>query len=461
MTNTLTSRTLSFDVVSRGIVAVIIAVFFTACPNENKLPTITLSGLASVTTATTLVLTANVTPALGSGFDNIGPPVTKVELYDGVKKISEKTSAPYAFEIKLASIDNGTKQFKAKAYDQAGAVGESNVVTVNVKIADTDTTPPSIISLDPPNGSTGVTKDKAITVTFSEPMNQAATQNAFQSTDLPYNSVTFSWDKDGKILTILPNKPFEYLETKDPFAIPLSYKYSLTNTATDIVGNKLTGISTSFSTMKKVSSTISSTDDLTGGVWSDGSVKSADCPKICLGDDISNRQLRGFVDFSLKLLPSKVTPNNILSASLSFLVELTYTGNPYLNLLYDCQYDPYDYRADMCYTVALESLYYGRTLTRDAFEIAPISEVTRYLMTDGDRYTGQEVEQHRPVHTWNSVDVLKAVQTDLTNKIPQDYHSQYRVRFLKPSNFDGKADYIVMDNAGSNRPKLELVYLAP
>ncbi len=444
----------------RVILGTLITLLLTACPTETKLPTVTLSGLASVTTETTVVLTANATTAPGSGFDNVGPAISKVELYDGTKKLLEKITAPYTFEVKLTSSDNGTKRFKAKVYDQTGAVGESNTVTMDVNITVQDTTSPMVISVDPPSGATGVLKDKTITVTFSEPMNQAATQAAFQSTDLPFNSITFSWDKSGKILTILPNKPFEYLETKDPFSAPLNYRYSLTNTATDIAGNKLVGISTYFSTMKKVSSVISSTDNLTGGITSDGTVKSSDCSKICLGDDSLNRQSRGFIDFSLRILPDKVLPSNVLSASLSFLVDTIYVGNPYLNLLYGCQYDP-DYRANLCYTLTLENVYYGRTLIREAFEVVATSEIKRYLMPDGDRYTGQEVGQHNPAHTWNSVDVLSAIQKDLTNKTPQDYHSQYRLRFFTPSNFDGKADYIMVENAGSNRPKLELVYLIP
>ena len=60
----------------------------------------------------------------------------------------------------------------------------------------------------PADGQTGVALGSAIEVTFSEPMDQAATEAAF-SID-PAVSGTFAWDAEGLTLTFTPDAPFDY-----------------------------------------------------------------------------------------------------------------------------------------------------------------------------------------------------------------------------------------------------------
>jgi hypothetical protein len=91
---------------------------------------------------TTAPTTAVSSPAAGSNLvgtvtvsatatDNVG--VTKVELYvDGVLKGTDTTSS-YSFSINSTTLTNGAHNFQTKAYDAAGNVGSSAVVSLNAK----------------------------------------------------------------------------------------------------------------------------------------------------------------------------------------------------------------------------------------------------------------------------------------------------------------------------------------
>jgi len=62
--------------------------------------------------------------------DNVG--VVKVEFYIDGNKVGEDTSSPYEYNWNTTQCTNGTHTITAKAYDNAGNVGESAAVTVNV-----------------------------------------------------------------------------------------------------------------------------------------------------------------------------------------------------------------------------------------------------------------------------------------------------------------------------------------
>jgi hypothetical protein len=69
---------------------------------------------------------------------------------------------------------------------------------------------PVVVSVSPANGTTGVSANTTIVVTFSKPMDRALTQAAYQSTDLPTANVTFTWDVSDTVMTIKPNAALEY-----------------------------------------------------------------------------------------------------------------------------------------------------------------------------------------------------------------------------------------------------------
>ena len=105
-------------------------------------PTTTAATVNFATPDTTAPSTAVTAPAAGanilnttnitaSASDNVG--VTKVELYINGQLKGTDTSSPYAFSIDTKTLANGSTTIQTKAYDLAGNVGSSTVITVNVK----------------------------------------------------------------------------------------------------------------------------------------------------------------------------------------------------------------------------------------------------------------------------------------------------------------------------------------
>jgi hypothetical protein len=92
--------------------------------NDAAAPSVSIaSPVAGATVKGTVSLNANAS-------DNVA--VTKVEFYlDGVLQASS-TTAPYAYSWNTSTAANGTHTVSAKAYDQAGNVGQSASVSVNV-----------------------------------------------------------------------------------------------------------------------------------------------------------------------------------------------------------------------------------------------------------------------------------------------------------------------------------------
>jgi hypothetical protein len=95
-------------------------------------PTISLESGDTVTAAGAFGMTANVTD---------DGTINRVEFFDGTTLIGSDSSAPYTQSVTLGIAQNGSRTYKAKAYDSAGNSTEATkVVTVNI----TDTTNPTI-----------------------------------------------------------------------------------------------------------------------------------------------------------------------------------------------------------------------------------------------------------------------------------------------------------------------------
>ncbi len=102
-------------------------------------PTVSLTASSSSVTAAGMVtLTATAT-------DNTA--IIKVEFLDDSTSLGVKTSAPYTLDVPVTAQNNGTRNFKAIAYDAAGNAAPSDPVPVTVNIGTTptpDTTPPTV-----------------------------------------------------------------------------------------------------------------------------------------------------------------------------------------------------------------------------------------------------------------------------------------------------------------------------
>lgn len=122
-----------------------------------------------------------------------------------------------------------------------------------------DTTPPSIISVSPPDGTVGVHGDTNIVVTFSEPMDRVTTQAGYQSPDVPAAGVTFSWNANSTVLTINPIADLPYAVGTAPSTLARQFAISITDTAEDLAGNRLSPAQAwSFWTLRRITQTLTS-----------------------------------------------------------------------------------------------------------------------------------------------------------------------------------------------------------
>jgi len=81
--------------------------------------------------------------------DNVG--VVKVEFYIDNNKVGEDTSSPYEYSWNTDNLQyNSTHTIQAKAYDNAGNVGESPIITVTIG----DSNAPEVVITNPTDGST-------------------------------------------------------------------------------------------------------------------------------------------------------------------------------------------------------------------------------------------------------------------------------------------------------------------
>ncbi len=111
--------------------------------NDLQAPAVSLTSPGNnLTVSGTVSIAANAT-------DNVG--VSRVEFYLNNSLLGATNMAPYAYSWNTKGVANGVYNVTAKAYDAAGNVGQSQVVTVNVA---NDVTAPTVALTSPSGGST-------------------------------------------------------------------------------------------------------------------------------------------------------------------------------------------------------------------------------------------------------------------------------------------------------------------
>lgn len=311
---------------------------------------------------------------------------------------------------------------------------------------ETDTTPPTVASIEPPIGATGVAKDADIVITFGEKMDQSATQAAYQSADLPAGAVTFDWNAGSTVLTLRPNIPLEYAAGTDPSLPAKRYRFSVTSTAKDTAGNPLAPVSSDFSTLKQIDVSLTSQAGLDGNVTS-SQLARADIASILVGDLPPSTGIRSFLSFDLSSLPEGVTEEALVQAELS-VYKVDVSNSPYA-ALNNCEAtDP-----TLCATAQMElnHVNYGDTLDGIDFDTARLADL------------GGIDSELSPISAYRTADVLSAVRDDLGNREARGSRSQYRLSFPKQTNADKYPDLVAFTagESTSNQPLLKLSYLTP
>jgi subtilisin family serine protease len=119
---------------------------------------------ASINNPTGGTLAGSVTIAVSTS-DNVG--VTKVELYLDNALAATSSAIPASFTWDTTTASNSTHTLKALAYDAAGNVGASSVVTVTVQNAAADTLSP-VVAITSPGNNTVVSKTLKVAVNGSD-----------------------------------------------------------------------------------------------------------------------------------------------------------------------------------------------------------------------------------------------------------------------------------------------------
>ncbi|HEY0707769.1 MAG TPA: Ig-like domain-containing protein, partial [Polyangia bacterium] len=130
-----------------------------------------------------------------------------------------------------------------------------------------DVLPPTITAVSPTNASNGVARTASIIVDFSEPMDLASAQTAFQAT-VNGNAITaagtYAWSNGGRRLTFKPNAQFLYGATVG---------FSVSMAAKDAAGNaKTVANSYSFTVIRLVTTTLYAVPATDGYVYSNALV---------------------------------------------------------------------------------------------------------------------------------------------------------------------------------------------
>ncbi len=283
---------------------------------------------------------------------------------------------------------------------------------------------PQVSETIPADGDTGVRSDIAITIQFSEPMDQAATQAAYQSMDIPTALVTFSWNDAGDRMTVTPTFSLLYAlanEVDDP---AYAYSFTITTTAESELGIGLEeDIEVEFTTLRRFVQVFDFDAPLSGSVRDlAGPINAPN-----LGDTTTNDPSRYFVTFDI----SERAPDIVEVQDALMLIErsVNVSGSPFTELG-AVVYQPvhYDVLNDATFdTEGLSSAYAVFPTITDPSQTVDVGDDFEAFLADPDAYNDQ---------------------------------MQFRLRwFPNESNGDNGYDSILI-NEGSNPPQLSLQYLA-
>lgn len=306
-----------------------------------------------------------------------------------------------------------------------GAGGSATASTTVTVAGSVDSVAPTVVSVFPPDGASGVRGNVELLVEFSEPMDQDATEAAYASASsgLGTGDVSFGWNGESTILTVSPAAPLAYADGTDASATPaLEYVFVLGAGATDLAGNALVPVDFGFSTLRHITARLlgdaAQDGDVTGGLVSNGLI------------DLSvGAATVGFAGFVINGLPVELEPVNVLEARLL------------LNGQFGCSV--------VANQIAVEHVAYGAALTSGAVSTAALRPLGFMAPApEGD--------------CWNAVDVQAAVADDWTNRAVRGGRSQYRLTCESCTQLFFASE--VSDSTGDARekgPVLEVGYLVP
>jgi hypothetical protein len=243
-------------------------------------------------------------------------------------------------------------------------------------------------------------------------MDVNSTAAAFTSTDL--GEFTVSWSDDGTVLTIDPVEPLAYASGSDPGdVVAAEYGFAIEGTATDVAGNPLgAAVVSSFSTARRITTTLAVDPSLTGAVLADGSLQTGAGGDPLAGDGSDNVQRKGFVALVLDDVP----PGAVIESATFDATQYLTLGAPFSSLG----------------TLGVQHIV-ADALDADAFAVASLADlgVLSASATDGPR----------------TVDVTAALAADLAAGRSR---AQLRLEFDSATDGDGSSDRTRLDAPGGS-----------
>jgi len=297
----------------------------------------------------------------------------------------------------------------------------------------------------PQDGYHGFERGEAIVLTFSEPMDAAATEAAFQLLDASGApvAVTFAWEDGGRRLLATPADPVAY-SPNDQY---LNYRYLLSTGARSREGAALeSGLDVTFSTMRTLTVVRDSVAALDGAVSDLGFIcndpnDASACLTAPTGDSAGNRGMRSFFAFSLNGLG--LDPDDVAYARVRL------------------------------YNTALRGAPFGvgnlgnLIVERVEYLEASSAETDETLALDAGDYDDPDVFGSLPALTsWATGEEVSLEVGDwLRDALAQEAaYLELRLRFETGSNGDGVEDTVnpaTGEDTAGHQPRLEIGYFAP
>jgi hypothetical protein len=404
--------------------------FTTARPPDTAPPTVVsvapANGSTAVPSNSSIVVTFSESMNLAATTSamSLNPPVTCTGGWAWNQTGTTTTcvpSAPLAYSILY------TLNIAATASDVAGntlGTAYSSSFTTGVM---PDTTPPTIVSVLPVNGATGVPRTAAITVNFSEAMDIVSAQNAFSITSPPGIAGTFSWANGNTRMIFFPSVQF----------VSGSIVYwQVTAAARDAAGNAKTTLdSYSFNVINSTTIILPCIAALDGYIWSYPSIQ-AGSTYVAIGDTATALTYRGFWAFDIVSIPSTAT----ITAATLYLRQYMISGTPY-----------------------------GPTRLGDALwrhvDFGPTLEVADYSVAQLPHVGSGGTISTNATYEWKSAVVTTSLRDDLTSRAVRGNRSEFMIRMtldtVAPAANNFVYFYSCEATAATDRPYVSVTYDYP
>jgi hypothetical protein len=290
---------------------------------------------------------------------------------------------------------------------------------------------PYVVSITPADDAIGVIAATNIVVTFSEPMDKADVQAAFNISH--GNPGTFSWNPAATVMTFNPGANLAY---------GANVTLSISHTAADAEGLQMDDdFNANFKVLRQLSTTVYSQGGFDGHIYGPGVAVIGSHVKSTEVDMYVGTWSRGFLSFDLSGLPDDL--HSILSAEVKVYQSGHHagayggtTGNLLIRSVSYGTLDVGDFSSP--------AFTYCNAL---CLSPAPTSATLSSSAADG----------------WKSVNALGPVRSDWTNRAARGERSQFLLRFVAENNGAGASVWakFASGDALGQRPLLSITYLAP